>query len=98
MSRLRIPDVDKFKYYSDYLKEIGPKLIEAETFIEEVKGSVEWKRCYGYFQTLYNRGMIKERPTRANGYKVEEGTNMIMLADIEDLLTPDQIEQIKKRL
>lgn len=98
MSRLRIPDVDKFKYYSDYLKEIGPKLIEAENFIEEVKGSVEWKRCYGYFQTLYNRGMIKERPTRANGYKVEEGTNMIMLADIEDLLTPDQIEQIKKRI
>lgn len=96
--RTRQPDMSKFEEHRRYMEEITPILMDAEATVERIKGSAEWKRSYGYFQTLYNRGILKERPTRANGYKIEKGYNQIALADIEDLLTPEQIEAIKDRL
>ena len=96
--RTRQPDMSKFEEHKKYMDEIAPILLEAESTVEKIKGSAEWKRSYGYFQTLYNRGILKERPTKANGYKIEKGINQIALADIEDLLTPEQIEAIKNRL
>jgi hypothetical protein len=98
MSRNRFPELDKYEFHKRYLEKVAPILIEAENTVNEIKLSKEWKRTYGYFQTLYNRGYLKERPTKANGYQVQLGANAIRLADIEDLLTPEQIEAIKKRM
>ena len=85
------------KHY-EYMKNITPKLLEAERIVDEIKSSEEWKLAYGYFQTLYNRGQLKERPTKQNGYKIEAGSNTIKLSDIEDILTEEQLEIIKGRL
>ena len=82
----------------DYMNRITPELIQAEKKVDEIKNSKEWKKHYGYCQTLFNRGKLKERPTKANGYKIELGSNLLSLADIEDILTPEQIEQIKNRI
>lgn len=62
------------KYY-EYMQTVRPKLITAEKTVDDIKNSKEWKTAYGYFQTLYNRGQIKERPTKE---EVNE-----MLDDIE---------------
>ena len=88
----------KFQEHYDYMQSVTPELIALEDRIEEIKGSKEWKRAFQYFQTLYNRGKIKERPTKQHGYKIEIGVSYVQIADIEDLLTPEQIEEIKKRL
>ena len=87
-----------FEKHYNYMMSVTPKLIEAEKTVDEIKKSKEWKTAFQYFQTLYNRGQLKERPTQANGYKIIPGNNTIRISDIEDLLTPEQIEQIKKRL
>lgn len=82
----------------DYMERVVPELLEAEAKVDAIKNSEEWKRHYGYFQTIYNRGGLKERPTKKNGYKIELGNNLVALADIEDLLTPEQLEAIKRRM
>lgn len=87
-----------FQEHYEYMERTVPELIAAETKVDEIKNSNEWKRHYGYFQTLYNRGQLKERPTKANGYKIELGNNYVSLGDIEDLLTEEQIKEIKRRL
>ncbi len=84
------------KHYS-YLQSVVPQLLEYESKVDEIKNSKEWKSAFGYFQTLYNRGGLKERPTKKNGYKIECGTSFVRISEIEDLLTPDQLEEIKKR-
>ena len=89
---------EAFNEHVKYMESVVPKLIAAEKEIDEIKNSAEWKRHYGYFQTLYNRGQLKERPTKANGYKIELGNAYLQLADIEDLLTEEQLKEIKKRL
>lgn len=87
-----------YEEYKKYIEETAPILIEAEQTVDRIKHSKEWKKAYGYFQTLYNRGYLKERPTQANGYKIEDGSSIVRLTDIADLLTPEQLEQIKERL
>lgn len=87
-----------FQDHYEYMQRVVPELIAAENKVDEIKNSAEWKRHFNYFQTLYNRGQLKERPMKCNGYKIELGTNYVSLGDIEDLLTPEQIEEIKKRL
>lgn len=84
------------KHYA-YMQSVVPKLIEYESKVDEIKNSKEWKSAFGYFQTLYNRGGMKERPTKKNGYKIECGTNIVRISEIEDILTPEQLEEIKKR-
>ena len=86
------------KEHLDYMNRVVPKLLAAEKEVEEIKGSKEWKRHYQYFQTLYNRGQLLERPTKENGYKIELGNAYVTLGSIEDLLTPEQIEKIKERI
>lgn len=90
-------DKSVFLKHYNYMKEVTPRLIEAEKTVDEIKHSKEWKAAFQYFQTLYNRGQLKERPTQANGYKIETGKNTVRLSDIEDLLTPEQLEAIKER-
>ena len=85
------------KHY-EYMKNIAPKLLEAERIVDEIRESKEWKQAYCYFQVLYTRGQIKECPTRKNGYKIEENSNLVRLSDIEDILTEEQLEIIKGRL
>ena len=86
-----------FQEHYDYMQSVIPTLLEAEQTIDRIKSSKEWKRSFNYFQTLYNRGQLKERPTKANGYKIETGGNLVCLADIEDILTPEQLELIKTK-
>lgn len=83
------------KYY-EYMQTVRPKLITAEKTIDDIKNSKEWKTAYGYFQTLYNRGQIKERPTKENGYKIEKV--YVKLSDIESILSPEQLEKIKSMI
>ena len=90
--------MSKVKEHIDYMNKVVPDLIEAERKVDAIKNSKEWKYHYGYFQTLYNRGQLKERPTKKNGYKIELGTNIVRLSDIEDLLTAEQLEKIKERI
>lgn len=85
------------KHY-DYMQSVIPRLIEAERIVDEIKHSKEWKTAFQYFQTLYNRGQLAERPTQANGYKIVPGKNTTKISDIEDLLTPEQIEEILRRV
>jgi len=87
---------ERFEYYYNYMQEVTPRLLEAEKVVQEIKESKEWKKAFGYFQTLYTRGQLLERPTRANGYKIETGGNVVQIADIESILTPEQLEQVKK--
>ena len=89
---------EKFEFHYNYMQSVIPKLIEAEKIVDEIKNSPEWKRSFNYFQTLYNRGQLKERPTKANGYKIETGKNLIKLSEIEDLLTDEQLNAIKERM
>lgn len=86
-----------FEKHYNYMMSVTPKLIEAEKTVDEIKKSKEWKTAFQYFQTLYNRGQLKERPTQANGYKIIPGNNTIRISDIEDLLTPEQMEEVRKR-
>ena len=87
-----------FQKHYDYMQSVIPKLIEAERTVDEIKKSKEWKVAFQYFQTLYNRGRLLERPTQANGYKIIPGNNTVRLSDIEDILTPEQLEQIMNRM
>lgn len=87
-----------FQKHLDYMNSVIPKLVEAENTVDEIKNSYEWKRSFNYFQTLYNRGQLMERPTKANGYKIIPGPNLVKLSDIEDILTPDQIALIMARV
>ena len=85
------------KHYN-YMQSVTPTLIEAETTVDRIKHSKEWKMAYQYFQTLYNRGQLKERPTQENGYKIIRGNSAIKISDIEDLLTEEQLAEIERRL
>ena len=85
------------KHY-DYMQSVIPRLIEAERTVDEIKKSKEWKTAFQYFQTLYNRGQLKERPTQSNGYQIIPGNNTVKLSDIEDILTPEQLQEVKKRM
>ena len=87
-----------FQKHLDYMNSVIPKLVEAENTVDEIKNSYEWKRSFNYFQTLYNRGQLRERPTKANGYKIIPDPNLVKLSDIEDILTPDQIALIMARV
>lgn len=87
----------KFKEYSAYMQSVTPKLVEAEKTVAEIKNSPEWKRAFNYFQVLYTRGVLKERPTSKNGYKIETGGSMVHISDIESILTPEQLEIVKQK-
>lgn len=89
-------DTTTFIKYYEYMESVKPKLIKAEQTVDDIKNSKEWKTAFGYFQTLYNRGQIKERPTKKNGYKIEKV--YVKLSDIESILTTEQLEQIKKMI
>ena len=86
-----------FKKYYDYMNKVTPKLLEAEQIVDDIKNSDDWKKAYGYFQTLYTRGQLRERPTKQNGYSIIPGKNTIKISDIVDLLTPEQLDEIMKR-
>ena len=88
---------EKFQQYSAYMQEVTPKLLEAEKTVSEIKNSPEWKRAFNYFQVLYTRGILKERPTSKNGYKIETGGSMVQISDIESILTPEQLEIVKQK-
>ena len=87
-----------FQKYYDYMQSVTPRLLEAERVVDEIKGSPEWKKAFGYFQTLYTRGQLTERPTKKNGYKIETGKNTVRISDIEDILTPEQLELVKQKV
>ena len=89
-------DSATFVKYYQYIESVRPKLIKAEKTVDDIKNSKEWKTAFGYFQTLYNRGQIEERPTKKNGYRIEKV--YIKLSDIESILSPEQLEQIKKMI
>lgn len=86
-----------FNKYYNYMQSVTPRLIEAEKIVDEIKKSPEWVRAFNYFQTLYNRGQLRERPTQANGYKILAGDNLVRISEIEDLLTEEQLEVVRNR-
>ena len=94
---MKAQDRETFQKYYDYMQSVTPRLIEAENTVKEIKQSEEWKRAFNYFQTLYTRGKLAERPTSKNGYKIEAGSNLVRLQDIKDILTPEQLKQIEAK-
>ena len=54
------------------------------------------KKYVDYFSVCKHRGLIKTRPTKANGYKIELSDGTIQIEELEDIVTPEQMEQIKK--
>lgn len=88
---------DCYDKYYQYMQTVIPKLLEAENTIKEIKSSYEWKRAFNYFHVLANRGQIKEQPSSKNGYKIERVDNLVKITDIADILTPEQLEQIKSK-
>lgn len=80
----------------DYLNKITPELIEAEAKVDAIKNSKEWKRAYEYFNVLQHRGHIKTKPTKKNGYKIELWETVVPLDKLDGIVTPEQMEQIKK--
>ena len=58
------------KKYVDYFNSVREELVKAEDTVSRIKGSKEWKKAYDYFSVCKHRGLIKTRPTKANGYKI----------------------------
>ena len=85
-----------FEQYYKYMQEITPILLEAENTARTIKNSKEWKRASNYFKVLYKRGHLKENPCYKNSYKIELIGASVQLEDIKDILTPEQLEQVKK--
>ena len=56
----------------DYFNRVVPELVNAEETVAKIKGSKEWKRAYDYFSLCKHRGLLKTRPTKENGYTVED--------------------------
>ena len=86
-----------YEFHYNYMQSVIPRLIEAERIVDEIKSSPQWKRSSNYFKVLYKRGVLKENPTKKNGYKIEKGTDVVRLSEIEDILTPEQIRIIRER-
>ena len=80
----------------DVINKLTPELIEAEAKVDRIKNSKEWKRAYEYFNVLKHRGHIKTKPTKKNGYKLELWEKVVSIDKLEDIVTPEQMEQIKK--
>ena len=84
-----------FDKYNEYMQSVIPRLIAAEKVVDEIKGSPEWTRALNYFNVLYKRGGLEYRPTKENGYRIERSIGAVQLEDIADILTPEQLEQIR---
>lgn len=84
------------KKYVDYFNSVRDELVKAEDTVSRIKGSKEWKKAYDYFSVCKHRGLIKTRPTKANGYRIELSDGTIQIEELEDIVTPEQMEQIKK--
>lgn len=80
----------------DYLNKVVPELIEAEEKVDRIKNSKEWKRAYEYFNVLKHRGQIKTKPAKKNGYKLELWEKVVPVDKLEGIITPEQMEQIKR--
>ena len=94
-----------FEEHYAYMQSVLPRLLKAERIVDEIKNSYEWKRNYNYFQTLYNRGKLAERPMKRNGYKIvrcddverkSKTKKYVKLSDLTDILTPEQMERVEK--
>lgn len=91
----------KFEMYQkhiDYLNSVVPELLEAEKTIDRIKGSYEWKRAYNYFSCLKSRGILRTKPTKENGYKLEMTEGFVCVEDLESIVSTEQMQQIKKLL
>lgn len=92
-----IEDTEVFQKHYQYMQSVIPKLIEAERIVDSIKGSEQWTKSLNYFNVLHNRGKLACRPTKENGYTIKT-VQRLRLQDIEDILTPEQMEIITKRL
>ena len=100
MSKQRLKaleETEKYQFHYNYMQSVIPTLIEAEKVVHSIKGSEQWNKSLNYFNVLYKRGQLAHRPTMENGYKIEP-VKPLRLHDIEDILTPEQMEIIKNRL
>lgn len=91
--------VKKFKLeekHIDYINSIREELINAENTVARIKGSKQWKRAYNYFSVCKHRGLIETMPSKKNGYKIELSEGIIQIEKLEDIVTPEQMDQIKK--
>lgn len=84
------------KKYVDYFNSVRDELVKAENTVARIKGSKEWKRAYNYFSVCKHRGLIETMPSKENGYKIELSEGTIQIEELEDIVTPEQMEQIKK--
>lgn len=82
----------------DYFNSVVPELVKAEETVAKIKGSKEWKRAYDYFSLCKHRGLLKERPTKENGYKIELSEGMVQIEELKNIVTPEQMEKIKALL
>lgn len=86
--------------YVDYFENIRSELIELESAVEKIKNSKEFKEAYRYFCMNKTRGNIKEAPSKTNGYRIVfyEKDEIVRVDDLADIVTPEQMEQIKMLL
>ena len=100
MSKVRmtpLEETETYKKHYEYMQSVIPTLVEAEKVVHDIKGSEQWTRSLNYFNVLYKRGQLANRPTMENGYNIQP-VKQLRLDDIEDILTPEQLEAIKARL
>lgn len=82
----------------DYFNRVVPELVNAEETVAKIKGSKEWKRAYDYFSLCKHRGLLKTRPTKENGYKIEISEGMIQIEELESIVTSEQMKKNKELL
>ena len=100
MSKKRVESLEStavFQKYYNYMQSVIPTLVEAEKTVHEIKSSVQWTKSLNYFNVLYKRGQLEYRPTMENGYLIKP-VKALRLEDIEDILTPEQLAEVKARL
>ena len=93
-----MPNTTKIKKYSDYLDSVRDELVAAETTVQRIKKSDEWLKCINYFNVLTNRGLLKTRPTKENGYRFElfdkDEYVMIRKDDLQSIVNEEQLKEI----
>ena len=96
MAKVKKFELDK--KHVEYFNKVVPELVKAEETVKRIKGSKEWKRAYDYFSLCKHRGILKTRPTKDNGYLIEQSEGFVSIDELENIVTQEQMKQIKKLL
>lgn len=98
---IKVKKIKLAKRHVNYLDSVREELIKAEEIVDRIKGCDEWKKARNYFGTCFMRGLIKARPSKENGYKIEIESpkrKVVQIEELKDIVTEEQMEEIKKLL